>query len=223
MAAIVTVDADGCRRASDAGTFEHADLVLPDGVEVSEDDLIVGSGTVTDDAMPQGCDGASGTVTFETVDIVQNMAEPVEPDVNEVLSVEFDQPWGCGRGFVMSDENQQWAIGIEPIAGNTTEAAGTTITLPSEQFGVNVLYGVDLIAGHCEVDREPFAGAPVWLAVWPVTEGSFLYPEASVICDGSSARTELVDAVVETPDGLIELPPIEMVNPAFACGPGWDD
>ncbi|MEZ5295540.1 MAG: hypothetical protein R2697_04505 [Ilumatobacteraceae bacterium] len=113
--------------------------------------------------------------------------------------------------------------GIEPIAGNTTEAAGTTITTPQRTVRRERAVRVDLIAGHCEVDREPFAGAPVWLAVWPVTEGSFLYPEASVICDGSSARTELVDAVVETPDGLIELPPIEMVNPAFACGPGWDD
>lgn len=65
--------------------------------------------------------------------------------------------------------------------------------------------------------------SPIWLAVWPVTAGSFLCPEVTMICDGSSVSTDLVDAVVETPAGPVELPPIEMVNPAFACGPGWDD
>ncbi len=223
IAAVVAVGAGGCRVATAIGELRNADLVIPDDVGAEVGDLILGSGTLTDGAMPGGCTGVSETLTFETIDLVRSMDEQAEPDVADLLAVEFDHPWECGRGFAMSDQQQRWAIGIEPVAGNVTESRGTVITLPSEQFGVSVLYGVDLAAGNCDTGREPFARSPLWLAIWPVTSGSFQYPEATIICDGSSVSTELVDAVVETPDGPVELPPIEMTNPAFACGPGWDD
>lgn len=224
IAAVVSVDEDGCRFASSLVTLDPADLALPDDVEANEDALITGTGTVSDEASPDGCEGTIATVTFTAVDRVVDVSRggQTEPTVSELQSVVFDQPWECGRGFTMSDAEHAWAVTIDAAAGNVTEAAGDRVTIPDERFNVVVAYGVDLSAGNCALERAPFDPATVMLAIWPVTEGSFVYPDATVICDGSSASTELVDAVVETPEGPVELPPIEMVNPAFACGPGWD-
>ncbi|MAT05353.1 MAG: hypothetical protein CL424_09970 [Acidimicrobiaceae bacterium] len=224
ITAIVAADEDGCRFASDLGTSEQADLVVPDDVAAEEDTLLRGRGSVTDEPLPNGagCDGSTMTVTFESADQI-GPTDLEEPDPAELESIVFDQAWECGRGFTMSDSEQRWAINIEPVAGNSTQAAGETITIPDDRFGVGVTSGIDLIAGNCETGREPFDPTSILVSVWRATEGSFVYPDATVICDGSSASTELVDAVVQTPDGPVELPPIAMVNTAFACGPGWDD
>jgi hypothetical protein len=153
--------------------------------------------------------------------------EPPIPAADEaaltdrIVSATLDTHWPCGYGFAVSDATQ--GVGLFVVPQTPQPPAPGTVTLPDDRFEVEVVVGRHLFVNHCDDVLEWFEPESERFVTWPVTAGRFDYTpgEDTGLCTGSGpVTTQLLDAVVTTPGGSIELPTIPLVNDAFGCFAG---
>ena len=93
------------------------------------------------------------------------------------------------------------------------------VTLPADGWTATVVVGAHLMVQHCDDVVEGWEPERFVGATWPIVGGTLAFTE--VPADGSGpVRAALTGAMVETEDGVVTLPDIELVNACWGCFAG---
>jgi hypothetical protein len=137
----------------------------------------------------------------------------------------WEQDWGCGYGFRISDEAQTTTLAIEhPDSFEPPLAAGDTFTveLPDPAWQVEARLGTDLYANWCNDVVVAGAPEPKVAETWTAVSGTLEVEVHQPDCGNSHAEVEATDLVLEDPDGervaLDE--PVWIVNTGWGCFAG---
>ncbi len=163
---------------------------------------------------------ASAVATFTSVTPAY---DPTRVDMSTLVeslrSADFTEAWPCGYGFAVSTDDQR--IGLLLYATEAPSATAT-VTLPDPAWNATVIVGKDLFIQHCDDVVEVFEPPSIVAAEWPLTAGSFelTVPVDVAGCGSNAVESQLVGAVVDTPDGDVSLPSISLGNEAWGCFAG---
>lgn len=226
----VAFPTDFVEPASDTTT-----IVAPSG-------WVVGDGTSVDvfgrivsiDELPGAGDGRWGNIAaycdpggreVARLDLVDPAYDPAAQDpgalVDQLRAADFTESWPCGFQFAISTADQRFGLVLSRRDGGS---AAETVTLPSTDWAAEVIVGKHLFVQHCDDAVEQWEASPVVLPdPWPLTSGTFEPPvtdDEIGACVPNPVSTRLTGAIVATPAGAVELPPITMHNEAWGCFAG---
>lgn len=203
------------------------DVVLTHGTAVDgRGDLVWPNGIAGGDDSRWGdllsfCDPAAGGIAAftEIGPSYDPTSVPTDGLVDALRAVTFDTAWPCGYGFAASSPDQR--IGLLLYAREQPTAA-VTISLPDDRWTATISVGKDLFVQHCDDVIEGFEPIAIVVGEWPIVAGTFELAPADDPggCGSAEVRTQLTGAIVDTPAGPVELPPIALVNTAWGCFAG---
>lgn len=218
--------------------FDGAWLVaFPEGSEWGGDLVTLPSGLVVTDGLVTeargglvyGTDGLSepwaaladfcGLDRLAVLDSVEEAFDPgsaTPADLAEVLrSSELTRAWACGYGFTQSDEAGR--VELVVLRDDGLPPTIEEVVLPADGWTARVVVGAHLMVQHCDDAIEGWEPERIVGAEWPIVAGILTFTGPA---DAGPVTAVLRGALVETADGVVELPDLDLRNDCWGCFAG---
>ena len=212
-------------------------MVSPSGTRFEGGAIVDATGSPTQVAsLPGGSDGFWGNYmvfcdpTASEVVVVDGLEPAFDPTAlsgEEQLAMLRDadlaESWGCGLGFTASSADQRVAVMLHPV--DFEKAPTPPISLPSSEWEATVAIGKNLLVNNCDDVWEYWEPESVVAASWPLSAGTIRFEapdQTGFEACGTAGPVEatLEGAVIDTPDGPLELGDLTIVNEAYGCFAG---
>jgi hypothetical protein len=93
------------------------------------------------------------------------------PNAQLAADAELTEHWGCGIGFVASNEDQTAALFVY----STDHEPMPPVSFPDPAWDARLVVGEDLMANHCDDVIEPGEPEPVISEEWQVDAGTLTF------------------------------------------------
>lgn len=209
----------------EASTWGGDRITLPSGMVVTDGLLAEARGGLVygTDGLSEPWAALAGFCGLDRIAVLDMIEAPFEPtaaapgELADLLrSSDLTDPWACGYGFTQSDGAGRVELVVMAEADPLPEAG--PVTLPADGWTAFVQVGAHLMVQHCDDAIEGWEPERILGATWPVVSGTLTFTE--VPGDGGPVRAVLSGAVVETDDGMVELPDLELLNTCWGCFAG---
>lgn len=162
--------------------------------------------------------GMDRLVVFDSIEPAFDPGDETQAQLADRLrAAELTRSWNCGYGFTQSDGAGRVRIWVM-VADPSEAPAFDDVTLPDPAWLGRVQVGAHLMANHCDDTFEGWEPEPVLGADWNVVAGTLTFTD--VPAGDGPVGAVLSGAVVETDDGLVELPDLQLLNTCWGCFAG---
>ena len=184
---------------------------------------------VPGDLVPGGADGKWGDYmafchpSMAELAIFDSLVHEFDPNslsevelAEFVKNAEFTQHWKCGRGWATSTSDQR--VGLIIYEAEPWGADGVNeISLPNTGWNASILVGKNLFSEHCNDAIEMWIALPTIAQQWPLSAGRVVItdPMPGPDEDPAHVRALLEGGEIETVDGRIQLPRLDLDNESF--------
>jgi hypothetical protein len=149
-------------------------------------------------------------------------SEPSPPATTVDLGSVLVDDYPCGHGFWLGSGDQAYGLFVEftDYAGASAGMFVEPMSLVDGRWSAQVRVGSDLFANWCDDVVEPGEPQPTVLETWPATAGTIQLETLPAPGECGPAGATVSGLVIDTGDGLIELPDVVVSNPSWGCFAG---